>query len=302
MSEIIVPFSISYQTDGTTPVADIIAALHSTDHVMREAVSLLPSLIDGLSVSGCSLNVRIISQESPLKELFGIALIVAFQDELKTEIPPMLESLLGITIDDKYDSVVTVTFMTVLFYGVSFAKDAILKKVENHRPRQMLDDLVATVARQLGKSEKEVMQVLEAKFSKPNVVKRLVKETVQFFLPSQKALNAPILIDRAIIDTPTVREVPYTPSDEAVTDYDRYTPMNGVDVEVHAMDKDKNATGWAAVVPSVSEKRLKMRLMDPLSSGDVFGIEKLIGDIVVVSKLTSEGFVPAEFQLIAIST
>jgi hypothetical protein len=58
MTEIRLPFSISYQTEGVTPVADVIAALEATDALMRDAVSLLPSLYKGLKVEECSLNVH----------------------------------------------------------------------------------------------------------------------------------------------------------------------------------------------------------------------------------------------------
>ena len=58
MSEIRLPLSITYETEGVTPVADVIAALQATDALVKDAASLLPSLIDGLQVEKCSLNVR----------------------------------------------------------------------------------------------------------------------------------------------------------------------------------------------------------------------------------------------------
>ena len=105
MAEINLPLSIVYDTQGTTPIQDVIEALRAADILSQDAISLLPSLIDGLEVEECSLNVRAISQESPLRELFLVALIVTFQDDLSSEVPPMLEDLFKVTISEKYDSI-----------------------------------------------------------------------------------------------------------------------------------------------------------------------------------------------------
>ncbi|MER8505114.1 hypothetical protein, partial [Mesorhizobium sp. M1142] len=71
-----------------------------------------------------------------------VSLIVAFQDDLKTEIPPMLEDLFKVNIPDSYDSLVTVVTMIVLFYGASFLKDAAVKAVEDGALRRKLDNIV----------------------------------------------------------------------------------------------------------------------------------------------------------------
>ena len=88
-------------------------------------------------------------------------------------------------------------------------------------------------------------------------------------------------------------------TDKAV-DFDRYKPFENVTLEIHAMDRDKGATGWAAVAADFSEKRLKVRVMDPISPSDLWGIETVQVDGVLVSKLTADGFVPAEIQITAI--
>lgn len=300
MVQVNVPFSVAYQTEGRTAVSDVIEALKATDAMMQEAVSLLPSFIHGLKIEECSLNVHRISQESPLKEVFGVALFLAFQDDLEAEVPPMLEDILNITISDRYDTLVTVVFLMVVFYGVSFAKDAVLKKVEDHQSRQKLDELIGIVAQQTGKSAPAVRAILDSKFSKPTTVKRWVGNALSFFAPSKKAENAPIVVDRDTLGRELVRDVPSPILPDKVTDYDRYQPIYAVTLEIHAMDRDKAATGWAAVLPEVSDRRLRMKLLDPVSPADLFGRSQIVGDVVVVSKLTADGFSPSEIHLTAV--
>lgn len=91
MSEIRLPLSIAYETEGVTPVADVITALQATDALVKDAASLLRSFIDGLQVEECSLNVRSLTQESPLREIFFISPFLAFQEDLEREVLSVLE-------------------------------------------------------------------------------------------------------------------------------------------------------------------------------------------------------------------
>ena len=302
MAEVHLPVSVIYETSGVTPVADIIAALQATDDLMRDAAALLPSFINGLQVNGSSLNVRLLSQESPLRELFVVALFVAFQDDLEAEVPPMLEELFNVTISDKYDTIVTVVFLAVVFYGIGLAIDAVKKAVTPSLPRERFTELSELLAAQTGKASSDIERIIRAHFNKPSAAKRLIRQAGRVFLPSQRAGNAPVVVDRDQIGSDVVREVPYANSNEKDSDFDQYTPYDTVELEIHAMDRDKASTGWAAVVPQISEKRLKVRVMEPVKPSDLWGKDWIIADVVLVSKLTSDGYTPFEVQITSVAS
>lgn len=127
-----------------------------------------------------------------------------------------------------------------------------------------------------------------------------MSQAKRVFLPSQRDKNAPMVVDRARVPSELVREVPYSQPTEKKADFDRYTPYNGLALEIHAMDRDKSSTGWAAVAPSIGGKRLKARVMDPVTPSDLWGKDHITADVVVVSKLTSDGYTPSEIQITAI--
>lgn len=212
MAEIRLPLQITYETEGVTPVADVIAALHAANEVSKEVVAILPSFIEGLKIEASSLNVRSLTQESPLREYFLLALIVAFQDDLKEEVPPVLEDLFKVQIDDKYDTIVTVIFMIVVFYGVGLAIDAIRKTFSDSLPRAKLDELIQILALEFGRPASEVRAIIDARFEKPANTRRLISSARDFFLPSQKSKNAPIRFDRDVIPREMIREIPYAGS------------------------------------------------------------------------------------------
>ena len=68
---------------------------------------------------------------------------------------------------------------------------------------------------------------------------------------------------------------------------------NDVTLEIHAQDKDKINVGWAAIPKGLSESRLKMKLVDPVTSADLWTKNTVKGDITIVSKLTGDGYVPS---------
>ncbi|WP_195763178.1 hypothetical protein [Aminobacter sp. MDW-2] len=226
-----------------------------------------------------------------------VALIVAFQDDLKTEIPPMLEDLFKVDIPDSYDSLVTVVTMIVLFYGASFLKDAALKAVENGSLERKFQNMVAQLSSNTGKTEDEIRKILDAKYGRHGPVKRLVKAVQGFFIPSQREGGAPILFDRERIEPEVIREIPYSEEFSAKEDFERYESHSDVTIEIHAQDKDKINTGWAAVPKGISDARLRMKLVEPVTAQDIWTKDTIKGDITVVSKLTANGYVAAEIHL-----
>lgn len=300
MAEIRLPLSIIYETQGVTPVADVIFALQATDAITRDAVSLLPSLIDGLKIEKSSLNVRALTQESPLRELFFISLFVTYQDELVSEVPPMLEDLFNIAVPDKYDTIVTVAFLAVAFYGAGIAIDAVKKAFTDSLPRQKYEELIAVLASETGKPASDIRAILDAKFGQPAAVKRVVKAAKNLFRPSQTDKNAAVLFDRDRVPPDLIRQIPYPGDSDKPVDFDRYKPFEKIKLDIHAMDRDRGATGWAAVADELSDKRLKVKVMEPLTPSALWGREAVVADGVLVSKLTSDGFVPSEIQITSV--
>lgn len=257
MAEIRLPLSITYETEGVTPVADVIVALQSTEAIARDAVSLLPSLIDGLKIEKSSLNVRVLSQESPLKELFFISLFVVYQDELVAEVPPMLEELFNISTPEKYDTLVTVAFLAVAFYGAGLAIDAVKKAFSDSLPRQKYEELIAVLASETDKPAADIRAILDAKFGKPAAVKRVVLAAKNLFRPSQNDKNASVVFDRDRIPPEIIREIPY-PGDSDKP----YETENGMTMSAEVTAVFSAAQSRIASVPATRT------LIDTISDAD----------------------------------
>lgn len=302
MAEISLPLSITYDTRGVTPISDVISALQSADAAISDAVSLLPSFVDGLAVENAHVNVRALSQESPLRELFLVTLIVAFQDNLEEEIPPMLETLFNVDIPDNYDSLVTVVTMIVLFYGASFVKDMATKTVSDGPVKRQLDEIIGVLAKRTGKSREEIKAILDAKYSKPGPVRRLSKTVSGFFIPSLRERDAGLLFDRERVEPEVIRDLPYPREYDEKSDFERFDPYADLKLEIHAQDRDRSQTGWAAVPVGIHDKRIRMKLIDPVTVGDIWGKDSVTADVTIVSSLTADGYTPTEIHVTSVKS
>ncbi|EEX15581.1 conserved hypothetical protein [Citreicella sp. SE45] len=299
MAEIRLPISIVYEIEHAPSVNEVIEALKAADAIASDAASLLPSLIDGLVVERSSLNVHSLTKGS-LREALFLALLVTYQSELAEEVPPVLEELFSITVSDKYDTIATVLFLIVLVYGSSMAIDIAKKTFTDSIPRRKLEELIDLLALETGKTPDDIRSVVNARFQKPSAAKRVVREAVRFFRPCQNGNVAPVTFDRDEITSDAIRQIPYGKEVEKDHDFNRYERYSGAHLELHAQDRDRTTTGWAAVVKGVYDKRLKVRVVDPVQTSELWGQDEIVADIMIVSKLTSDGYTPSEIQVTAV--
>lgn len=213
----------------------------------------------------------------------------------------MLETLFNVDIPESYDSLVTVVTMIVLFYGAAFVKDMVTKTVKEGPVRRQLNEIIQVLANRTGKSPDEIRAILDAKYSKPGTVKRLSKSVAGFFLPSQRESGVGITFDRKRIEPEIIKDLPYPGEYEDKEDFERFDPYDNVRLEIHAQDKDRSQTGWAAVPVGIHDKRIRMKLIDPVTIGDIWGKDAVSADVTIVSSLTADGYAPVEIHVTRIN-
>lgn len=295
MATLTIPFSVTYQTEGVTPIRDVVAALQAADSAIHDGVSLLSSFVPAIVVEGVQVNLRSVSQESPLREAIFLALYVAAQNDLEREVPQLIQEVFGYDVSE-YKTIVTLVVMIVIFYGAAFIKDLAVKAASESDVRNQLEQLISELSERTGRTKDEIKRVLDAKYNRPKLVKRLIVTARDFFLPSHREGGTDIIINDRRIDERTVRDIPIS-GDDVGPDLDRYRSFEDVQLELHAQDRDKTKVGWAAVPAGLSDRRIKLRIIPPLTAKDLWGKDHVIGDGVILSKLTSDGYKPSEIHL-----
>jgi hypothetical protein len=290
-------FSVRYVTDKPVPIKDIIDSLRGVDTILHEMALILPKMIDGLEVSGIDIKVREVAQESPLRELFLVALFVSFQKQLEEEVPSLLTDATGILISDRFDTVVTVLTLIVVFYGAGALKDLVFGKGPAGAAQMQLNGLITELSHHIGKSEQTIRNLLDARYADKTMWKRLANATSRFFLPSKRQNSAPIEINGREYDSETVSDVPADYIVDHEADINPSRNFGNVRLELHAQDRDHAGKGWAAVAEGISEKRIRLKLMENVSQQEVWGHDEITGDITVIYDRIGVELVPKEIHL-----
>ncbi|MGE0022237.1 MAG: hypothetical protein AB7S70_01230 [Hyphomicrobium sp.] len=294
--EIVVPHRVEYEVKDLVSVQELIGTLQANQTLAEELGPLLEGMIVGLTVQRVQLQVRDISHGS-LREYFFLALILAFQDDLKGGVPPMVEALLGVQFPDHYDGIITAATLLLVFYGSEYLLKRTDRAVASLNLQEQISGLVTELSSATGMSEEAIRQNLEKQFAKPTRLRALGRAAAGFFRPSRNQRNDPIVVGDKRIESKVVAEIPV---DAPLEDEDMYTPVPGVRIEIHAKDRDKGNVGWAGVVPSLSDKRLRMQLYPTVDRETLWDKELVWGDVLVVYKPDGDQMRPSMFYLVRV--
>lgn len=297
--EITFPHSVVYETEGKVPIDEVIESLIANRRLINESLPLIEALLPDLKLEHLKISVGQISNQSPLRELVFVTLIAAFQDDLKKEVPMMINDLFGVQVSENYNTLVTVVVMLLVFYGIDFAYRMVSKTALASRARQELDGLIGDVAKQLGISEDSIRVALNQRYSRGKI-NRLARTAIQFIRPSKHQGNAPILIGQRTIDASVIAEAPSDVQLEEIDDEETSSQHPNVEIELHAQDKDKSKQGWAGVPVGISQDRIKMELYPPIKPEELWNKERIRGDIIVLSKKKNDKYIPYLFHVVRI--
>lgn len=286
--EAILPHEIIYDTPRSVPVADIVESLLGTLQLSREIGPLLEQLIPGLEVKGITVSVREISQKSPLREAFAFGLVALFQDKLGEDMPKIIHDLFGVDVPHEYHNLVSLVFIVLIFFSGQFVFDKVGKLTERRRLRREFNGLVTEISKMLDKSEEAIKKLIRDRYGSVRI-RPLISASARVLLPSKNQGNAPMSINGRALPKGLISEFPSRA--QIVEDEPRplSEPLENVEIRLHAQDVDRNKQGWAAVVPTLSSKRIPMHLYPPIEPTDIYRKAVVHGDLLVESRLNEKG-------------
>lgn len=286
--EVRVPQTIIYETEGVVPVSDVVAALLGAEQVFRDVGPLLECCFPNLKVHGVQVSVKEITQNSPLREILYATMFVTYQDDLQKDVPAIIHQAAGVDVPDHYARLVTIAFCLLLFYGIDFLYSQVSKKAFSRRIRAHLNEFTKELSAEFGISEERIHKLVEDKFGKSRA-RVIAHAALNVFQPSKRQNNAPVLLGKTKIDHETVSEIPSDAQIEAADVTELTQHLEDVQIELHAQDLDRSRQGWAAIIPKVSSKRLRLELYPPIKPEDLYTKTKIRGDVMVVLSKKADG-------------
>jgi hypothetical protein len=291
------PFEITYLTEGTTPIDEVIDGLIAAKFFIEEGGYNLSKVVPGLHVEQVQVSMRRLSQESSLREVIFVAVYLTVQENLEREVPALVETLTGIHVGDNFKTILTLSVLAAIFYGAAYAKDLVSSITTDTKIKRQLNAIIEDLASRTGRTEAEVKKILDQRYKPKGKLRALADTAYRFFRPSKSQDDAPIRINDKEIPKDVISEVPPNFAYERILESSRSRPFSQVELELHAQDRDRESVGWAAIPKGISEKRLKMKLLDGVTPEQIWGRDSVTGDIIVTYKRVGMDMVPSEIHL-----
>lgn len=295
--EVCVPIHIEYDTPATVPISDVIDSLVSIKMLIEEGGQNIGLIVPGLTVEKININVRSVSQESPLREILFVSLFLVFQKDLEGEVPPLIEKLTGLNIPENAETVVSLSFLLVTFYGLAYAKELLVKLHDNDVLEKKLDDLVNEMANETLVEPGEIRAKLDEKYKTKARMKLLAATAIKFFKTSKNQGNAEIKIGRRRLEPKLISEIPDSYVFEESVNLETVKNFENITLDLHAQDIDKKSSGWAAVPLNISSERIRMKLSNEVSVNQLWNREKITADITVKYRREGLDFEPYELTV-----
>lgn len=299
MAEITLPHTVTYEFDGKASVSDVARSLVAQERLMRDAIDLLESCVDGLTFDSVRISVRAVAQESPLKEALAAVVVLTYQDELAMEIPALIQKLTGYTVPTEYDTIVTVFVMIIAIYGAS----ALYEKLFSAKKAELASEqgrLINVAGDYINVAPARIEAQLEHRLGGARK-RSAIRSAVDFFAPAKH--NAARAITTHA-DTPDVRidqaAIQAVPSDidlaSVEPDTEDYVAEN-VLVAFRRHDLDKNRA-WAATIDVISQDRKPMHVDPSIPTEGLFARRAVRGDVLVTTVRSDTGdYVPSLYYL-----
>jgi hypothetical protein len=306
--EITFPHEIEFTTKDQVSVEDVAKSLVANASILLYVGKVLEQCFPDLQIERIKPRFVSATTSSLLKEALAVDILSNFQEDLKREVPKLIEGITGAHLDPQYATVVTVVFFVVLLYGLDKACEFFKTPrvgSDSASPPSLITGNYGTVINisggLFGIPPSEIAGAVQRSIPL-NQRRALAKTAVNFVRPAKHEPGASIIgagltiTPEAIEDTPGALDIALEDDDEEKTDgYSR------VKVILHAYDIDHVSSGWAGHIDGVWDKRIRLKLSPTIQPNGLFGRESVVADIILVSKKRHDGsYVPTLIHLIDI--
>lgn len=287
---------ITFQGANSLTIQDIADSLVANEQVILHVGKVLEELFEGLTVEKVSVQFRSVSVNSPLKETLLIAIVSAFQPQINEVTKQIVKDITGIEMSDGYAAIVTVLFFVVLIYGIDWAYKR-FKAPKDDGKRGETPSLAITGSYNsvlqiggnlIGLPPSKIAEAVEAAI-KPQHKDGLAKRALKFIRPAKSNPGASIEGGGVVFPAEAIADAPSDADMEMADDVEDQTPYQNCRIEIHATDRDSKKSGWAAHLPGIYEKRIKMQLYPTIDPKELFGKTSVRADVILTSKRLDTG-------------
>jgi hypothetical protein len=278
--------SLYYSNERGLEVEDVADSLLAFKALLERTPDLLAGLFPTISVQSVSITVESVSAGSLLEDLL-VKIVWGNQEELSKDTEKLRTTLNLRELLQNKMFLAALLFAMVLTGGLYTLK-------KNNAPesqRQVIQgnqNNVVVIASQLSGLPSDA--IADAVTSAVTNNPAIAKEATRLVNPAKREEGASITAGRGsdvAISPEAVRAMPApVQTDEEV---DSIEDMSNVEVQIRAVDLDSTKRGWAAIVPVLGDRRIKVHLDLGVDPNRLMAKKAIRADVTVVFRREASG-------------
>ncbi|WP_141113224.1 hypothetical protein [Chromobacterium haemolyticum] len=268
---------VYYSNEGPVPIPEIASSLLALERILHRLPRVL-SEVTSVPVQGLEVYIEDIKAGSLLED---VALKIFFKDQQE------LDAFLG-KIREKLgtnkvarNTLIGALILSIIGYGLYLGATATGSSKAATTINVHNNVIINIGAEQANMAPEQLAKIIESAVTDK---KANAKDAIEFVRPAKRDASATITVeDQALLVMPK-EVIQQSPSSLEIEEHPVEQEHKDVDLNIRATNLDSQSQGWAALIPGLIDKRIKLVLADGVDPKQVAGKFRIRANVLVHSK------------------
>ncbi len=268
--------NIFYSNHGPIPASQVAEALLALDRIVQRSPKIFQKLAPGSSLPKVQLYVEKLTEGSLAEDVF-VSFFFGSKAKMDRTIKAWRKTL-GIDLNTKSGVLRAIIIGLILVGGY-----AAINYLSPSKPSIQIQDsvIINVAASDLKMTPDDLVKVIESSVTRQ---KALAKDAAKFLSPAKKDPKAIVRFDSKQELTIPSDFIAAIPENTSSLDDEKVKLVQHAEIHLRASDLDSSDKGWAAVIPSESQRRLRLELSPEINADDLFGQRVVRGTVEAISR------------------
>jgi len=297
--ELLTEHHIYYSNKHNIPLAEVAESLVALDKIIRHSPYALEKLLPGLKI--LDIDVFIAKLESgSLWETVLVKFVFGSQDKMEQRIESLRDKLHVEDILSNKGLVAIVAAATILSCGIYFRGKNQAVPISEKLAIEKNINVIINMGSDITQVDPDKFKsIIES--SLKGKEKRILNDAIGFLRPATRDPDAAITFNQD-------DNLSITP--EAILSYPKQKPepeetmevYENVDMIIRAIDLDSAKRGWAAIIPAISDRRIRLELAPHIDPITLMTHPTVKANVTVLFRETDKGKIPRLIHLSEVVT
>lgn len=266
-----------YSNREPVPIADVASSLVALERILLRVPKVL-TLVTGVQIDGVEIYIEDIRSGSLIEDI-AIRLLFKDQDGMNAFLDKIRE---GVGQRKVIRNVlVGSAIMGVLGYGLYSATKATSTPAAAQSVQISNNVIINIGAEQAGMKPEQLQSIIEAAVSDK---KANARDAIEFVKPAKLDPAATISMEGKTVLAIPNETIKVVPSSLILDDSPTEKAYLDVDLQIRATNLDSRSSGWAALIPGLVDRRVKLVLAEGVDARQVAGRFGVRADIILHSR------------------